>query len=164
MTIKIVGIDPGIANVGWGMIEWTAKGVKYVDSGYIQTSSKRITQDRIATIVECLKRPVRAAQYVAIEAIPSQHWKRGLMDVMLCMGALNYWTWFEGHYLKGYMPTAIKASVTGSGGANKLRMIDAVADILGYRCNNSHEADGLAVALTHWKEVMLNPEIYKRAA
>ena len=152
--VIVLGIDPGIANVGWGKVEWTAQGVRYLDSGFITTPPEHLLQARIETIISGLTEALVECSHVAIESLPHKQWQRSLMDVTLVIGAIQLQMWREGFYVHPYTPTAVKATVTGNGGAKKGQIIDAVQRILGLRIANNHEADALAVALTCWRQAL----------
>ena len=50
----ILGIDPGIAIVGWGVLEYSGSKFKVIDYGSIQTPSTMSTEDRLCSIYDAL--------------------------------------------------------------------------------------------------------------
>ena len=48
--MRILGIDPGIAIVGWGVIDYDGRNLKPVDFGAITTTPDQKTEDRITAV------------------------------------------------------------------------------------------------------------------
>ena len=51
----ILGIDPGLAIVGWGVIEYSASRFKVLGYGSIETPAKTATEDRLLLIYKGLR-------------------------------------------------------------------------------------------------------------
>ena len=52
---QVLGVDPGIRNTGWAVLEIDEYGPNLKESGIIKTSPKSSIADRIATIVGTLR-------------------------------------------------------------------------------------------------------------
>lgn len=149
----ILGIDPGLANTGWGIVEERYGEVRCRAYGCIQTSAGSELHVRLRHIVDDLRSVVERyhPQEAAVEgiyfganvrsAIPTAH-ARGaaLVAVSLC-----------GVELGEYTPMQIKQSVVGTGAADKAQVTYMVRELLHLDHNPTpdHAADALACAICH---------------
>ena len=147
----IVGIDPGLLNIGWSIVEST-KDIKFVDCGTIKVPIHLNLQDKLLYIHEQLllhitpyKPSIGAIEQTVVNINPKAslalcHAKgSAMLSLALC-----------GIKLTEYSPTAIKKALTGKGNADK----EQVAKMLSYmftdaKITSSHAADALATAVTH---------------
>ena len=169
---KILGLDPGIAILGFGTIicqtsdrlalrkhsriskaQSTVEAVKLSDFGVIETAAKTPLGDRLCTIYEDLHTLIDEVRpdLVAIEKLFLYRMShtitvaqaRGVL--MLVLGQTNL------PYVE-FTPPQIKQALTGYGNAPKIEVQEAVAREL---CLDSiprpdDAADALAIALTAW--------------
>ena len=70
-TVKIIGIDPGYAITGYGIIEKTGNRVRCVDYGAITTAAKTLFPERLLTINEKMRflLEMHKPDYMAIEEL-----------------------------------------------------------------------------------------------
>ncbi|MBE9047855.1 crossover junction endodeoxyribonuclease RuvC [Pleurocapsales cyanobacterium LEGE 10410] len=161
MKIKILGLDPGIAILGFGTIvchntsdsKNPADLVKLEDFGVIETTTKTNFSDRLCTIYDDLHSLVDEIQpdLVAIEKLFFYRMShtitvaqaRGVLMLVLGQASLPY---------VEFTPPEIKKALTGYGNASKLEVQEAVARELSldFIPRPDDAADGLAVALTAW--------------
>ncbi len=153
--MRILGIDPGIAIVGWGVLE--AGGVnaklKPVDYGAITTPSTMKTEDRLTTIHQELCQIVRTYQPEAAaveELFFNTNQKTGIIvaearGVLLLACRLYNVPIFE------YTPLQIKQAVVGYGRADKKQIIAMVTAFLSLKepPKPDDTADALAAAICH---------------
>ena len=156
----ILGLDPGLAKLGFGAIAFQEKGnrqtstdVTTIDFGIIQTPSSQELGDRLCTIYEDLHALIDNIQphLVAVEKLFFYRMgntilvaqARGVLRLVLAQHKLP---------LVEYTPAQIKQALTGYGNAEKRDVQEAVARELNLPeiPRPDDAADGLAVALTAW--------------
>ena len=161
MAIKILGLDPGIAIVGFGTIicrqrdevDFGSNLVELDDFGVIRTKAKTPFGERLSIIYEDLHTLVDEIKLdlVAIEKLFFYRMShtitvaqaRGVLMLVLGQASLPY---------VEFAPPEIKKALTGYGNASKIEVQEAVARELSldFIPRPDDAADGLAVALTDW--------------
>lgn len=151
----ILGIDPGIAIVGWGVVSSDASGMrqKPVDFGAITTNSSMRTEDRILCVYTELSAIIKKykPECAAIEELFfNTNQKTGII-VAEARGAIILALRQNNVPIFEYTPLQIKNSVAGYGRADKHQMIDTVTRLLGLREKPKPDdtADALAAAMCH---------------
>lgn len=151
----ILGIDPGIAIVGWGVIEYggIGKKLKPIDFGAITTPSTMKTEDRIAEVYREITAVIKTykPEAAAIEELFfNTNQKTGIIvaearGVLLLANKLNNVPIYE------YTPLQIKQAVAGYGRADKHQVIEMVTMFLGLANPPKPDdtADALAAAICH---------------
>lgn len=149
----ILGVDPGIAIVGWGVIEYDNGKMRAVGYGAITTSSDMRTEDRIAAVYRELTGIIEKYKPDAMaieELFFNTNQKTGIIvaearGVLLLAAKLHDMPIYE------YTPLQIKQSVVGYGRAEKHQIIQMVTMFL--RLDKPPKpddtADALACAITH---------------
>jgi crossover junction endodeoxyribonuclease RuvC len=161
MTVtRILGLDPGLASLGFGAISVSAQtrppSVELIDFGIIQTPARTEIGSRLQTIYEDLHSLLDAIKpdLVAIEQL--FFYKMGntipvaqARGVVILVIAQHQLPWLE------FTPAQIKQAVAGYGNAKKPDVQDAVARELGLEKipRPDDAADALAVALTAWMQM-----------
>ena len=147
----IIGIDPGLARVGYGIIEFKNKNTKLLDCGIIETNKNKKEENRLYEIYSDLKELINKwnPDIAAVEKFffykssttISVVQARGV--IMMTLGSFNI-------PISEYAPAQIKLTVTGSGKASKKEILDAVMFSLklDYAPKPDDSADALAIALT----------------
>ncbi len=151
----ILGIDPGIAIVGWGVLESGGPGKKLVplDYGSITTPSGMKTEDRLFTVHRELSDVVKTYRPDAAaveELFFNTNQKTGII-VAEARGVLLLACRENGVPIYEYTPLQIKQAVTGSGRADKGQVIRMVTQFLGLKepPEPDDTADALAAAICH---------------
>jgi crossover junction endodeoxyribonuclease RuvC len=159
-TTRILGLDPGLASLGFGAIAVTPdlypQTVSLIDFGIIQTPPRTEMGTRLQTIYEDMHNLLDAIQpnLVAIEQL--FFYKMGntipvaqARGVILLVIAQHQIPWVE------FTPAQIKQAVTGYGNAQKPEVQAAVARELALDKipRPDDAADALAVALTAWLQI-----------
>ena len=152
--MKILGIDPGVANTGFGIIEVKNQGViSIIHSGIISTSPKEEHGLRLQkiynTIVDIINK--YRPDVIAVESIFYSRNLKSLVEVSEAIGVITLAAYKIGISIKKFTPLEVKAAVTGFGKASKSQIQMMVGQILGlenYKCSN-HESDALAVAICY---------------
>lgn len=149
-----LGIDPGLAIVGFGVLESFGPGrLTHVRHGAVTTKAGEKLEDRLRVIYEDITELIRAFQpeHVAIEelffgknvttGLPVAH-ARGVILLAAANAHLPVFV---------YKPMQIKQSVVGYGKAEKKQVMEMTRQILGLDKlpRPDDAADALAVALCH---------------
>jgi crossover junction endodeoxyribonuclease RuvC len=156
---RILGIDPGLCRMGWGVIECVDNRLRHCGNGVIKTSLE--TGDlaiRLKELYEELHHVIE--QYTPHEAAVEQTFmnKDGVATLKLAQArgiallvpALKNCPVFE------YAPTTIKKAVVGAGHAQKQQVQHMIKMLLpSVVLENADSADALAVAVCHAHTVPL---------
>jgi crossover junction endodeoxyribonuclease RuvC len=155
---RILGIDPGLATLGYGAIDCPADRsgnakASVLDYGVIKTAAGEDTGERLITLHDDLHELLSAWQpdLVAIEKL--FFYKMGnTIAVAQARGVVLLVLGQHKMPLVEFTPAQIKQSLTGYGNAVKQDVQQAVARELGLATipKPDDAADGLAVALTAW--------------
>ncbi len=152
MTKTILGIDPALSSLGYGIISSQGSKITYIDSGTIKTFASEQMHNRlykISSTIEQLivlnKPDIIAMEETFVNKNPSTSLKLGYVRgaLMALVGGLGI-PYFE------YKPNLIKKTVVGTGHAEKEQVIHMMKIILSNSpiALSSDEADALAVAYT----------------
>jgi crossover junction endodeoxyribonuclease RuvC len=151
--VTVLGIDPGTAACGYGVIRERGSRLKAVDFGWWQTSAKQRPELRLKTIYDGVVELIdefdpRAValeeSFVGVDARTalSVGQARGVVLVAAASYGIECWE---------YAPSRVKQAVCGYGRAEKAQVQRMVAAILGLKKAPTphHAADALAVAICH---------------
>ena len=149
----ILGIDPGLATIGYGVIQVVGDNFKEIDYGVITTSSKSDMLKRLMKIEKEIRKLVRKykPKIIACEDIFFYKNVKTAFLVGQARGVILLACAKEKVGVKSYTPLQIKLSVVGYGRATKNQVQKMVKNILKLRDipKSDDAADALAVALTH---------------
>ena len=149
----VVGIDPGISNTGFGVVESRPGALLALDGGVIETSPAQPLETRLALIADRVRGLIDEyrPEAMAIESIYFGKNAESAFLVGQARGAVVCEAGRSSVPVTSYTPQQIKLAVCGSGGAAKdqvQRMVVALLDIPG-ELPPDHAADALAVAICH---------------
>jgi crossover junction endodeoxyribonuclease RuvC len=151
--MKIIGIDPGLANTGFGVIEFTGQASRLLAAGDIVTRAGEHLPLRLKTIHDRLAAAIEEwkPDAAAIENLYFCTNVRTAISVAQGRGVCILATAAADIPLAEYTPLQIKLAVAGYGKATKQQVQKMVKAILGLRelPASSHSADAIAVALCH---------------
>ena len=149
----ILGIDPGLANTGWGVIEQSGSASRCLAYGCIATSATSEVAQRLARIHEDVLEVI--ARYhpeeCAIESVYFGSNAKSAFATGQARGVALLATADARLVLGEYSPVQIKNTVVGSGTADKRQIQYMVRVVLklDHEPRPDHAADALAVAITH---------------
>ena len=153
MTVKIVlGIDPGLAKTGWGIIRAQGNALSYVACGTIKTDAKTLSGDRLAQIYAALSDVLTEYQptAAAVEEVFVNSNARTSLKLGQARGVCLLAPTLVGIQVAEYTPSQIKSAVVGTGRAAKDQIGFMVKTLLPTAKPDSEDAaDALAVAITH---------------
>ena len=153
----IIGIDPGLARVGYGIIEVKKNEKTLLDCGIIETNKDHKEENRLLEIYTDLKQLINKWEpdYAAVEKFffykssttISVVQARGV--IMMTLGSFNI-------PITEYSPAQIKLTITGFGKATKKDILESVMYNLklDYPPKPDDSADALAIALTKFNELI----------
>ena len=149
----ILGIDPGLATLGYGVIEVTGDRRRMVQFGTLNTPAGQPMPQRLRAIFQGMNQLMDIYQPddVAFEELFfSKNITTG-MAVSAARGVALVAVVQRTENLYEYTPMQIKQAVTGYGGADKHQVQQMVKMLLNMRdiARPDDAADALAVALTH---------------
>ncbi len=151
--LVILGIDPGLSNTGWGIVEQAGSALRCLAYGCIDTSSDAPLSKRLSTIHDELQEVVARYQPTecAVESVYFSTNVKTAFSTGQARGVAILATAGIGTALGEYGPGEIKMAVTGNGSADKHQVQYMVRTILGLRLDPEpeHAADALAVAICH---------------
>jgi crossover junction endodeoxyribonuclease RuvC len=152
--MRIIGIDPGLAATGWGVVEVAGEACLHVHHGAIRTRSADGTASRLVAIrdgVRALASQWRA-EAGAIEASFVGENARSAMALGQARAAAILGLADAGLDVFEYTPALVKQTVAGYGRGSKDQVAEMVRMQLGLKAvpHPADAADALGVAITHW--------------
>lgn len=159
--MKVLGIDPGLLNTGYGVVEDNGNGIKLITAGCITNKSKDKIDKRFSKIYNGLKNIIREAnpEVVALENVIFCNNTKIAIKLGEARGVAILTAVESGIPIAEYAPKKIKQAVVGRGNASKQQVQGMVKQLLGLKELPSPDvADALAVAICH-----LNQEKQRQA-
>jgi crossover junction endodeoxyribonuclease RuvC len=153
MTVIVLGIDPGTANTGFGVVVTSGQRMAALDGGVIATDGREPLEKRLVRIHARVTDLIREhrPQAVAIEDLFFGTNARSAFSVGQARGAVMLTAALHGIPAYSYTPQAVKQAVCGSGRAEKNQVQRMVQSLLALPDlpTPDHAADALAVAICH---------------
>lgn len=151
--MKVIGIDPGTAACGYGIVHEKDGRLKAIDHGWWKTPAAERPERRLKTIFDAVAGliEVHHPDAVALEESFVGADARIALSVGQARGAVMVAAANAGIDCAEYPPARVKQSVCGYGRAEKQQVQRMVKAILGMHAEPtpSHAADALAVAICH---------------
>jgi len=149
--VIILGIDPGTAAMGWGIVDRTGGTLRLVDAGCLETSADLGLPDRLLAIHRFLGELI-ARHDPAIVAVERLFFSRNAQTAFAvgqARGVVLLAAAETGRVVREATPSEVKVAVTGSGTADKEQVGRMVAVVLGLSAppRPDDTADALAVAI-----------------
>ena len=152
--MRVLGIDPGTARVGYGLVDFDARwDASCVTVGTITTAKTGTLPERLREIHEDLTMLIatyRPDEVAVEELFFVQNVTTGI-NVAMARGVVLLAAAQAGLQVAGYVPMVVKQAVTGYGRADKREVQERVRDLLALEAipRPDDAADALAVALCH---------------
>lgn len=157
--MRILGIDPGSRLTGYGIIEDTARGYKYIASGSIRIKADyfpdRLKQifDGIVQVVEMYRPEQMAIEQVFMHKNADSALKLGqARGAAICAVQTTGLPVFE------YAARQVKQAVVGKGAADKLQvqhMVKILLSIQGELSYDASDALGISICHAHYQQTAL---------
>lgn len=151
--MRVLGIDPGVAILGWSVVERSSTGAALKSYGCIRTDAGQPLTARLIQIFDDLQTLLKRHEpdVLAIESLLFAKNARALAHVGHARGVILLAAGRAGLQVFEYAPSQIKMALTGFGGAGKKQMQLMVQRVLGLQevPTPDDAADAVAVALCH---------------
>lgn len=151
--MKAIGIDPGLAMTGFGVVETLFRGGKACDWGAIRTEAGRPPPLRLKIIYDGIKGLVEKWEpglLVVEEVFVLKQFPKAAIRLGEVRGVIYLAAQEMEIPVVEVRPTEVKRALTGSGRADKKQMERAIRQFLKIEgaFGSSHAGDALALALT----------------
>lgn len=151
-AVRLLGLDPGLRNTGWGVIDVAGNRLRHVANGVLHSTSgqeisRRLLElhEGVAGIIERYRPTAAAAEETFVNKNPDSTLKLGLARGAVLLAPAK-----AGLPVFEYAPNRVKKSVVGVGHADKTQVQVMVSRLLpGCRFDSPDAADALAVAICH---------------
>ncbi len=151
--MRILGIDPGYAIVGYGIIEYHNNRFTTIAYGAITTPADMNFNDRLCEIYQdvCHLLDVYKPEQMAIEKLFFTTNQKTAIDVAQARGVINLAAAQHHIPIFEYTPLQVKQSVVGYGKAIKAQVMDMTKRLLNLEKvpKPDDTADALAIAICH---------------
>jgi len=151
--VLVLGIDPGTAITGYGLVREDRAGLTLVDYGVITTAAGRPLPERLQVIYQGLVDVAREhqPQQAAVEELFFSRNVRTALSVGHARGVTLLALADAGLAIHEYKPLEIKQAITGYGGAGKQQVQEMVRLLLELDTvpEPDDAADAVAVAVCH---------------
>lgn len=151
-SIRILGLDPGLCHLGWGVVDWDGARLSFVACGTIDTKADMPMGERLAALFAGLERVVQT--WTPKEAAVEETFVNGNPRAALKLGQARGVALLVparlGLPVAEYAPNSVKKTVTGTGHAEKMQIRAMIGYLLPKATPATADAaDALAVAITH---------------
>jgi crossover junction endodeoxyribonuclease RuvC len=151
--VKVIGIDPGTASCGYGIVHEKDGRLRAIDHGWWKTLAGERPELRLKTIFDAVAALIEAHQpdAVVLEESFVGADARTALSVGQARGAVMVAAANAGVTCAEYAPARVKQAVCGYGRAEKEQIRKMVKAILAMQAEptSSHASDALAVAICH---------------
>ena len=157
--MRIIGIDPGLARVGYGIIDIKKEKKILLDCGVIETSKEKEEAYRLYEIFEDVNSLIDHWN-PNVAAVEKFFFYRSstTISVVQARGVIMMALALKGIQISEYSPAQIKLTIAGTGKASKNEVLEAVMYDLDLKepPKPDDSADALAIALTKLSEEGFN--------
>lgn len=148
----IIGLDPGLACTGWGVIAAEGNRLTHVANGQVRTDAKALLPARLVALEAALGEVIAAhapaaaaCEEVFLNDNPQSTLKLGQARGVILLALAK-----RGLEIGEYAPRLVKKALVGTGGAEKVQVHAMVQRLLPTaKIAGADAADALAVAITH---------------
>lgn len=151
--MRILGIDPGFAIVGWGVIEYSGSKFKVVGYGSVETPAHIPMEERLVMINNGIEQLIETykPEVMAVEELFFNTNITTGIRVAEARGVIIMKAHSMGVKVAEYTPLQVKQAVVGYGRAEKKQVISMVTRLLNLEKPPKPDdtADALAIAVCH---------------
>lgn len=153
VCVRILGIDPGYAIVGFGVLDYDGRNFRVVNFGAITTPAGMDFNKRLEMIYSdmCEIIDIYKPDALSMEKLFFNTNTTTAIDVAQARGVILLACSQKGLSVNEYTPLQVKSSIVGYGRAEKLQVQEMVRTYLGLKevPKPDDTADALALAITH---------------
>ncbi|HYE52175.1 MAG TPA: crossover junction endodeoxyribonuclease RuvC [Azospirillaceae bacterium] len=151
-TIRVLGLDPGLRNTGWGVIDVTGNRLAHVADGVVHSDDADDLARRLVSLYDGIEAVIRewtpdeaAVEETFVNKNPVSTLKLGQARGIAMLAPAR-----AGLPVSEYPPNLVKKSVVGAGHADKAQVQHMIKVLLpGFQVTKADAADALAVAICH---------------
>jgi crossover junction endodeoxyribonuclease RuvC len=162
----VLGIDPGMAILGYGVVKQDGNSLIVVDYGVVNTPSGMDTPQRLVTIFNSVGELIDryTPQVVAVEELFFNKNAKTALSIGHARGVAVLAAALKGVEVHEYTPLQVKQAVAGYGRASKQQVQQMVRMLLNLKCipRPDDAADALAVSICHIHSATLKDKIYQK--
>ena len=151
--MRILGIDPGYAIVGYGVLDYENNKFKVVEYGAVTTSADKNMFDRLKSVYDDMCEVIERVKpdFMAIEELFFNSNQKTAINVAQSRGVLLLAAMNNGIEIYEYTPLQVKQAVAGYGRADKNQVQQMVKLLLGLKQvpKPDDTADAVAIAICH---------------
>ena len=157
--MRVLGVDPGLAATGYGLVEYDAGRIRLIEGGVIRSNPDDPMENRVGSIFSGIMEILDEfrPELVAMEDLYS-HYKHPRTAIIMAhaRGAVLVAARQKGTPVRSYAATMIKMALTGNGRARKEQVQRMVLAQLGVKTpvEPYDTTDALAAALCHLNQTM----------
>lgn len=164
----ILGIDPGLASTGYGLVRADGTSLSHVFHGVISTSSKQSTGERLKRLYEQLCDIIDhySPHSAGVESLYFAKNITSAIPVAQARGVTLLALAQRNVVAEEYPPQAIKQAIVGQGRAEKAQVQELVRMLLGLQeiPGPDHAADALAAAICHFNTSAIDTRLGRTAS
>ena len=150
---KVIGIDCGLAIIGWEVLEVESNNFVHIDGGVIETPKTSDTQMRLKTIYDELNLIINKFKptEMAVEELFYFKNNKTVIGVSQARGVILLTGAINNLKVYGYTPLEVKMAVTGYGRSEKKQIQFMVTKLLRFKEEPKSDdwADAIAIAICH---------------
>lgn len=150
--MRVLGIDPGLRNLGWGVIEVVGSRITHIENGICHSDGKAALAARLLDLYEQLTDVVAryAPDTAAVEQTFVNKDGAGTLKLGQARGIAMLVPAMAGIPIGEYAPNSVKKTIVGVGHADKKQIDHMVRmQLPGVKINGADAADALAIAICH---------------
>jgi crossover junction endodeoxyribonuclease RuvC len=150
--IRILGIDPGLRNMGWGIIESQGSNLSFIACGVVKSDAALSLADRLRQLHEGLSAIIHAHMPVeaAVEETFVNRDPQSALKLGQARGIALMTPSLAGLPVAEYSANLVKKTVVGSGHAEKAQIAMMIRVLLPKSdAKTPDAADALAIAICH---------------
>jgi crossover junction endodeoxyribonuclease RuvC len=151
-SIRIIGIDPGLRNLGWGVVDCEGTRLSFVACGSIHSDAKLTLADRLRQLHDGLSQVIHAHQphEAAVEETFVNRDPQSALKLGQARGVALLVPALAGLPVAEYAANLVKKTVVGAGHAEKAQIAMMVKVLLPKSdAKSADAADALALAICH---------------
>lgn len=150
--MRILGVDPGLVNTGWAVLQIGVGKTTFISCGTIKTVATEDTARRLFVIYDTLCHNLTKfeVEQCAIEKVFVNRNPHNSLSLGQARGAAIVAVGKFGIPLVEYQNRIVKKAITGSGSAGKTQMAAMIKILLpDAPMDTNHSIDAIALAMTH---------------
>ena len=147
--MRVLGIDPGIRNTGWGVVEMASGRLRHIANGVIRPDPAMPDAQRLQAIADGLNSAITTHKpdRAAIEAIFVARSAAAALKLGMARGVAMMQCGGAGLAVDEIAARQVKKAVVGTGSADKAQVAAMITRLLGITAVNGDAADALAIAI-----------------